>query len=301
MTLVEPPKLNDKVEGGEVVEPDERSMPRRSSLLIVGITISVLGLTLVLFLAYVFSFTNLRQSRSQHQLLDAFTSKSGSVPLSGKLPADGQPAAVLRIPSLALTAVVVQGSTAAETAKGPGLVTGTARPGTIGNAVVVGRSTTAGAPFRDLKRLKLGAGLTMSSGLGKVRYIVVAHGVAHPGGRNPASPVNRAQLTLLTANAPLATSDLYFVVAKQLTPPGADRRPKVKPPLSALGTTGDPSKVLPTFIFGILYFLSLLGTIIWYVRSRRQAWVIYVLTTPIILALALVWFQNLYLLLPSSF
>jgi sortase A len=200
-----------------------------------------------------------------------------------------------------LHVVVIQGSTASDTVKGPGLITGTARPGTIGNAVIIGRATTAGAPFGKLKDLKPGAKVLLSSGLGKFYYVITKTAIARPGEKSPASPVNHAQLTLITADSPLSNSNLYYVVARQTTAPGADAKPKVKPPLNALGTVGDTSRLIPAIILGLLYVICIVGTVVAYRRRREQAIAIYVLTTPIILAVALLWFQNLYLLLPSSF
>ena len=285
----------------DVVEPEDgRTEPKRD-LLVPGLVLSVLGLSLMLFLGYVFGFTTLRETRAQHELLNVFTSQEAARPLSGKLPANGTPAAVLTIPRVGIHTVVIQGSTASDTARGPGLVTGTARPGTIGNAVIIGRQSTAGAPFGRLKELRAGNVVQLSSGLGKFRYVVTKTGVATPGEKSPASPVDEPQLTLITANAPLSSSDLYYVVARQITAPGADAKPKAKPPISALGTVGDSSRILPALLLGVLYVLCIIGTVVAYRRRRDQVIAIYVLTTPIILAVALWWFANLYLLLPSSF
>jgi len=290
----------------EVIPDDEEAVseeaasPRpRRNLLIPGLIVTVLGLSLVLFFVYAFTFTNLKQARAQRQLLNVFTTPAGAVPLSGKLPAAGSPAAVLAIPAIGVHQVVVQGTTASETALGPGVMTQAARPGTIGNAVIVGRRSTSGAPFAKLSRLVKGDTITLASGLGRFRYEVIRIGVARPGQLDPASPVNRAQLTLMTEEAPLSTSSTY-VVAKQLTAPGVAVKPTHKPSSADLGVAGDPSAMLPSVLLGLLYGLCMVATVIAYRRFRSHVWTVYVLSTPILLALALWWFENLYLILPAT-
>ena len=290
-------ELDEVDEGAESSPPRER---RRIDLLIPGLVLTVVGLSLVLFLAYVFAFTDLRHARAQHQAVDAFTTPAGVVALSGKLPPNGTPAAVLKIPAIGVSEVVLQGSSPQQTAMGPGIMTQAARPGTIGNAVIVGRRTTAGAPFAKLSTLKLGDKVFLANGLGKFTFVVIRKGTATPGQVNPASPVNRPQLTLVTASTPLGGSGLSYVVARQVTAPGVAVKPHHKPTSAELGLSGYPGAVLPSILLGLLYVALIAGTVIAYVRHRRHLWTIYVLTTPIILAVALWWFENLYLLLPST-
>ena len=283
------------------LDREETKKPRRKvDLLVPGLILTVLGLTLVLFFAYALSFSGFKEKRAQRQMLNVFTTPAGAVPLSGKLPADGTPAAVLTISKIHLDQIVVQGSGPAQTANGPGLMTGTARPGTIGNAVIIGRSLTGGKPFANLHELKVGDKLTLASGLGKFHYKVSKTGYAKPGQIDPASPVNHAELTLVTANDPLSNNIQYFVVARQTTAPGVATKPHHKPTTIQLGLAGDPNALVPSILLGLLYVAGLVATVLAYRRYRSKALVIYILTTPIILAIAFWWFQNLYLLLPSS-
>lgn len=282
------------------VEGAERSERRLEYIVTAGWVFVVLGLTLILFIAYLVGFTAIKESKAQHNLLNIFTSNASAQTLSGKLPAPGSPAAVLTIPRLGLKAVVIQGSTPADTAQGPGLMTGTARPGTIGNAAVVGRRLTSGAPFAHLDQLRIGDHLSMVTSLGKFSYVVVKKGIALPGNVNPASPVNRAQLTLMTAGSSFSTSQVDYVVARQLTAPGAAPKPHQKPAKDAQGLGGDASAVLPTVLLGLLYVVSIITTIVMYRRRTQMRWTIYVLSTPIVLGIALWWFETMYLLLPSS-
>lgn len=286
--------------GESEAEKAERLSRSRHRRLSFGLILTVLGMSLVLFLVYVFAFTDLRQARAQHQLLNVFTTPAGAVPLSGKVPPAGYPAAVLTIPTLHVRQVVLQGSTAAQTARGPAIVTQTARPGTIGNAVIIGRRTTSGAPFKDLMKLKVGDTIILSSGIGKFKYLVMKKGTATAGQLNPASPVNWPLLTLATSSTALGGTGLNYVVAKSDTAPGAWKKPSHKPTAAELGLAGYPAAVLPSILLGLLFLVAVSLTVVAYLRYRKNVWTVYLLSTPIILAIALWWFENLYLLLPSS-
>ena len=286
---------------GDLEESEPKRQRRPIDWLVVGAVLTTLGLSLVLFLVYVFAFTNFQEARAQRQLLNAFTTSQGVVPLSGKLPADGLPTAVLTIPTLNLSKVAVQGTSSKETAQGPGVMSQAARPGTIGNAVIIGRRSTSGAPFAKLNTLRSGDKIKIASGLGVFHYVVVHSGVVTPGQKDPASPVNRPLLTLMTAENPGGNSSKYYVVARLVGGPGAAPKPTTKPTASALGSTGDASAVVPSIILGILYLLCIAGTIVAYKRNRANFWTVYIISTPIVLALALFWFEHLYLLLPATF
>jgi LPXTG-site transpeptidase (sortase) family protein len=288
----------DDLEGAE--EPTRDVEKLRSRLQTAGTVLVAVGVTLVLFLGYLFWFTGIKAARAQHELLNEFTSTQAAIPLSGKLPPNGAPAAVLTIPEIGVHQVVVQGSGPSQTADGPGLMTGTARPGTIGNAVIVGRRYTGGAPFGKLDRLVRGDRFTLAAGLGKLSYVVTKTGTVTPGHLDPASPVNHPQLTIVTNGSSFASNELYYVVARQLTVPGVAGKPRHRPALVELGLTGDTSALVPALLLGVLYVGFVTGTVIAYRRRRDQSWTVYLLTTPIILALALEWFSFLYLLLPSS-
>lgn len=280
----------------------EESAPgkRRPNFLVIGLVASVLGLSLLLFVVYVYVFSNFKEERAQHQLLNVFTTPAGAVPLSGQLPPDGAPAAVLKIPSIHLKQVVVQGSSASQTALGPGLMSQSARPGTIGNAVILGHRTTSGAPFRNLDQLKLGEHFTLISGLGSFHYVIVERGFVRVGQRDPASPVDRAQVTLMTSSNQAGASGSFYVVGRQLNTPGAAKKPKVPPANYQRGLSGDPAAIPASIILGILYALGIVATIVSYRRFRHSTWTVYILSTPILLALAFWWFENLYLLLPAT-
>jgi hypothetical protein len=167
--------------------------------------------------------------------------------------------------------------------------------------VIIGRLSSSGAPFARLSELRRGDSISLITGLGHFRYVVTRTGVATEGQRDPASPLNRAQLTLITEASPLSNSSERYVVADLKGGAGAAPKAKHRPVTSTLGLAGDPSAVVPSILLGLLWVVVLVGTIWSYRRYRRNLWTVYLLSTPILLAVALWWFENLYLLLPASF
>ncbi|WP_104526492.1 class E sortase [Blastococcus atacamensis] len=83
-------------------------------------------------------------------------------------PADvevGEPIAVLHIPRLGTSyaRVVVEGTSQAELAQGPGHYLGTAMPGEQGNLALAGHRVGRGSPFLDLDRLRPGDPLVVET------------------------------------------------------------------------------------------------------------------------------------------
>lgn len=289
--------------GGDAASLDEgeasaSSLPavRRS----VGLALLTIGLCLLLFFAYLFWFTALQQQREQRQLLNVFTTPAGAVPLSGALPADGQPTAILTINSIGLQQVVVQGTTPTDLTSGPGTLTNAARLGTKGNAVIIGRRYTAGATFGKLNQLVAGDKIVVTTGLGLFHYRVIQPTrVSVPGDLSPASPIKRAQLTLITASS-MTGGGTESVVARLTSAPASAKRVKIPPSAEALGTAGSSAAIPATILWGAILALTFAASFVAYTRARKYVVVVYVLSTPIVLASALMFYSHLYLLLPST-
>lgn len=63
--------------------------------------------------------------------------------------------------------------------------------------------------------------------------------------------------------------------------------------------SGQSGAQASAIIWGLLLLLSLIASIVAYQRARGRLVVVYVLTTPIVLAVALMFYSQLYKLLPS--
>ena len=134
---------------------------RKSTQLPALISLVVLGVVVVEFV-----LSPLFQQRAQHQLtshFNAMVSKAASAigqagvsPLPDTAPDYGSAVAVLQIPKLGLTQVVVEGVSSNFTQSGPGHVPGTVLPGQAGESTILGRRTSFGAPFFSIGSLKPG-------------------------------------------------------------------------------------------------------------------------------------------------
>ena len=134
--------------------------------------------------------------------------------VDGHPPADGRAIAVLDIRSLGLHEVVVQGTSAVDLMKGPGLLQGSVLPGTPGNSVIAGRRVTFGAPFGKVSTLKRGRTIKVIDGAGTFTYVVTHVGTVLSGRRDVIGPSATNRLTLITADSGLLTSGRLVVVAQ---------------------------------------------------------------------------------------
>jgi len=268
-----------------------------------ALVLSAVGLSLIAFLGYVFVFTGLQEQRTQHQLLELFDSSNlhlKSSLLTGAHLSEGQPAALLEIPAIGLHQVVVKGSSATDLLEGPGLMPDTAVPGTKGNAVIAGRRSTAGAPFGRILDLRPDDRITVVTALGSFTYKVVSVGTAVAGSTDPISPSTQAKLTLVTSNPPILATGRAYVVSRLVSPAARAPVPRAFPSEAERGLSGDPSALLPAALWGVVFVGALFLTVGAYRRWNDKIWAIYLLSTPIVIAVALVCFENLLRLLPAT-
>jgi sortase A len=143
-------------------------------------------------------------------------------------PVTGQPFAVLRIPAFGARwrFAVVEGTTLAQLAEGPGHVPGTQLPGEPGNFAVAAHDITAGNAFLHLGRLRKGDGISVTTINGTYRYQVITErvvrytdvGVLDPVPGQPGRRPVRQFITLLTCTpVTLAFTPWRIVVTGVLT------------------------------------------------------------------------------------
>src|SRR4051812_9970311 len=150
----------------------------------VGEALIVLGVLLLLFVAYQLWGTGVQYSRSQDSLQSEFAAAAATtttatatatattttlapapdtITTPSAAPAevgadagdgDGGVLARLEIPRLDKTAYVIAGVSVADLRKGPGHFPDTALPGHVGNTAIAGHRTTYGAPFADIDKLR---------------------------------------------------------------------------------------------------------------------------------------------------
>jgi sortase A len=275
---------------------DRRSIERR-----IGRVALVAGLVLTLFLLFESVLTGLVESRSQRTLLQEFRAGVPTKTLGSmtKVPPDGAPVALLGIPQLGLRAVVVQGSSPERTKEGPGHLPGTPLPGEFGNSVILGRRLTYGAPFRHLDRMQTGDEITAITGQGFFTYRVTSVSYLEPGQPDVTGPSLDSRLTLVTAGPSAVPSTRLAVVAKlEGNPLGVPNRPSVAVAPDEFGQTGNVTGLFAAVLWAAALGLVLVLAVRLYRRLPfRTTWV---LTTPLVLLLLWLIFENLDRVLPGT-
>jgi len=130
----------------------------------------------------------------------------------------GEPLALLEIPTIDVSMIVVPGVTHNDLKAGPGHFPDTPLPGQLGNSAIAGHRTTYKAPFGDLDQLAIGDTIEITM-LNRQHYTYVVTGseVVRPNEYRVISDSDptRATLTLITCT-PKGTSTHRLVVYAEL-------------------------------------------------------------------------------------
>ena len=154
-------------------------------------------------------------------------------------PSIGSPVARLKIPSIGLNWIVVEGVGAKPLRDGPGHFPETPMPGQFGNAAIAGHRTTFGAPFGDIDAVKPGDEITATTPAGEFVYLVTGSQIVNPneyGAVIPTTDTTRATLTLVSCH-PEYTAKQRIIVFADLV---GERSAAVSEPI-ALPPPEDPS------------------------------------------------------------
>ena len=127
----------------------------------------------------------------------------------------GEPLGRLRIPSLGVKFVWVEGASPGELEKGPGHYSGTALPGESGTVGIAGHRTTYLAPFRNIDRLRKGDDIVLQMPYGRFRYEVEGSVVVSPTNTRSLRTVRHDRLVLTTCH-PLFSAAKRLVVTASL-------------------------------------------------------------------------------------
>ncbi len=252
-----------------------------------GTVLTVAGLLLLGGLVYEFGVSGLVAWHDQENLLPLFKTAAQTTELGAPSvnPSEGSPVALLNIPRLGVSQLVVEGSSPGDLESGPGHLSVSPMPGEFGNAVLLGRRTTYGAPLRNVDKLHVGDQILVTTGQGSFTYFVTAVGSVSAGDVTPLKGTLDSRLTLVTSDPPYMFSSRLVVVAMlQGTPVAVPTRnpPAVTGP--DLGMATDPIWLAPAFVLLQL----LIGTFWLTGRLRRRYWpasVTYMFAGPVIVAL----------------
>lgn len=196
--------------------------PAPGPLTVVLSALMMLGAVMVFFGVFAYGLSGLQEQRSQHQLYAKFrgllSPASPVAPSIGGAIPIGEPVALVSAPQAGLdNVVVVEGTSSGTLLSGPGHLRDTPLPGQVGESVIVGKSTTAGSPFRSVTDLRRGDAVTVRTGQGEFHYVV--QGRIPAGKRPPAVRSGGSELVLVTAvgaggTAGLAPNHLVYVDAR---------------------------------------------------------------------------------------
>ncbi|WP_193608499.1 sortase [Nocardioides lijunqiniae] len=230
------------------------------------------------------------QDRAQTLLYDDFRQQlAGATAPTGPVVPAGDPVAVMTAEEIDLEQVIVEGTASGDTLAGPGHLRNTVLPGQAGTSVLMGRSSTYGAPFGRLDELSAGNTISVVGAQGTLEFTVV--GVRRAGDPQPQPlAAGAARLTLVTSEgegrlAALQPRDVLYV--------DADAAKGFPAPAGRPAAVPDSEKALAydTGAFPLLALaLALLLALTLAIVAARQRWsaaLVWVIASP--LAIALSW------------
>jgi sortase A len=193
-------------------DPEDTEQPRRrprfgppapGPVPILLALIMVASVAAAFFGAFAFGLSGLQEQRSQHELYATLRGlldpASPVAPYIGgpKIPS-GAPVALVSAPQAGLhDTVVVEGTSSSDLLAGPGHLADSPLPGQAGNAVILGKAATAGAPFSRVTDLHAGDKISVRTGQGLFHYTV--RGTLVDGGKLPTIPSTSGFLVLGTS------------------------------------------------------------------------------------------------------
>jgi sortase A len=195
--LPRPPKRAPR-KAAPIAELGPRSAVARTVL-------RLLAAVLLGFVINLMILSHLQHAVSQQNLQNSFKAQlsAGTAPVSegtvdDVLLSDGDPVAMLEIPSIGVHEVVVEGTSSAALKAGPGHRRDTPLPGQAGLSYIMARSAAYGGPFSRLQELQPGETFEVITGQGEQTYKVL--GLRYAGDPAPqALKGGQSRLVLETA------------------------------------------------------------------------------------------------------
>ena len=146
----------------------------------------------------------------------------------------GDAVARLRIPSLGVSEIVVNGTDPDSLKRGPGRYLGTAMPGEGELVYLAGHRTTYGAPFSRIDQLRKGDAVYLELPYGTFEYRVTGHRIVAATQTSVLRSKSYEQLALQACHPRFFATQRYIAYAKpvRVTPRGRD----VATSIAALGS-----------------------------------------------------------------
>lgn len=269
--------------------------PTPGRLVLLGVVWVVVAFVSMMLVLY--GLEPIFQERTQSQLLSSYrlkieraaneTGGLGGVTVPTLAPELGSAVAIIEIGKLQIQQVVVEGAQSSQTQAGPGHVPGTAGPGQPGNAAIVGRRGTFGAPFRNLDKLEPDDPIVVTTTQGQAVYRVASVSQQRIDTSDARAELlgstSEDRLTLVTsAEVNPRNGDLATVVVAKLSGLPFPPTPQGGRTDSQTGHAGDAA-AWPPFVLALAGFaLAAAAAVVLYRRSSVR--IAYLLTTPPLIA-----------------
>jgi sortase A len=260
--------------------------------------IQLFALAAIAFVVFAFVLSGLSHARSQVGLQRRFRAElaSNSAAVGGAIPA-GAPIANLVARDIGLNEVVVQGSRSTQLRGGPGHVGGTPLPGQPGNAVIAGRRTLYGGPFRHIGSLHRGDRIHVTTGEGTTTYRVSGVTVLAASDGSFVQNHGDNRLTLFTTDSWTAT-DRLVVTATLIGNPQPPTENSATLDADGLGLTGERDAAPYMLVW--LELLAVAGLFTAYAASRWSAPRVWLVFAPVLAVLMWLFFESFVRLLPAT-
>jgi len=284
-----------------------------------GITLTLLAVAILGFVGYLYGLSGIQEARAQSnlyaqlrgELSQAVAPTGPAIPGHPQSPSSlaavpGDPIAILTIPAIGITnMVVVEGTSPENLTLGPGHLRNTPFPGQAGVSVIFGRRATFGGPFRNLPMLQQGAVINTFTSQGEARYQVIA--VSDSSKPVPFSSIPN-QLLLVTADSQIAPAHYIEVEAKFLDDINAGSVSATPLPESGyfplIGSAETPlGRNFYALITAMAWAIALAAAAVTgsFLAARWQRWPAWIVTVPVLLAILWNLYESLSALLPNLY
>jgi len=262
----------------------------------VSLVSSIFTMVAIISLWFVFQLlvlSGFSEGRDQHLLYQQFREQvAAATAPTGPVVAPGKPVALLTIPHLGLSQVVVEGTASGDLLAGPGHRRDTVLPGQRGVSLVYGRASTYGAPFSRVTTLHQGDQIVVQTA--QARTVFEVDAVRRAGDPLPTPPTGeQARLTLVTAEGTGPLSGLRARNAVYVDATAAKGQPFPAGRPTAVPATEKAMAVETGALPMLALALALLGALTLGVTVARQRWsgaLVWVIASPVVVALA--WFTT---------
>ena len=251
------------------------------------------------------------------------------------LPADGDPIAKIRIPSIGVNRTVVEGVSLDQLKRGPGHYPETPLPGQAGNVSIAGHRTTYGQPFHNFDKVKIGDQVIFETLQGKFVYEITESIIVKPNQVEILEEKGDNRITLIACHPKYSAAERLILIGKLVGTPApaltgqaeAQDEAREQNTGDALaegasidgGLSGTAASKWPAVFWGLvaaaIWFVTWLIQTLIRRRIRSQAaegepptrakrlltWTPYLVGVPIFMVALYVFFENFGRLLPGNY